>query len=382
MANSNEAQKKTSKTAPKTAATNNDKITHSIQPPSNKIEEKPAKTTASFVPVLSLIMAGIALVSGLYAAYTSQQLHQATSQQTQALNSEINELKQNQLEVKTHFAEAAQTSSQTQEKIQTQVQELSKNLHIAMQQRLYQKQDWVLLKARYYLELAQINGHWSDDQQATIALLQQADTLLATVSNHKLFTVRQAIAREITQLQALPKIDTAGLLSQLDAAQSIISNLPIKQAFNQAATVPTKSIDNDSPTTWRERFYDSMSLLEKLVVVRHHDEEINSLLSPVHQAVLRESIRLNLQEAQWAILQNNPQVYELALTQAIKDVKRTFDESAESTQALIKKLQELSQEKLATTKPVIEESLPLLNQLIESNSQTTKAAVSEGENIQ
>ncbi|KTC95098.1 uroporphyrinogen-III C-methyltransferase [Legionella feeleii] len=382
MANSNEAQNKTSKTAPKTTTTHNDKINHSIQPPINKIEEKPAKTTASFVPVLSLIMAGIALASGLYAAYTSQQLHQTASQQTQMLNSEINELKRNQLEAKTHFAEAAQTSSQTQEKIQTQVQELSKNLHIAMQQRLYQKQDWVLLKARYYLELAQINGHWSNDQQATIALLQQADTLLATVSNHQLFTVRQAIAREITQLQALPKIDTAGLLSQLDAAQSIISDLPIKQAFNQASTAHTKNIDNSSPTTWRERFHDSMSLLEKLVVVRHHDEEINSLLSPVHQAVLRESIRLNLQEAQWAILQNNAQVYQLALTQAIKDVKRTFDESAESTQALIKKLQDLSQENLAPTKPVIKESLPLLNQLIESNSQTTKAAVSEGENIQ
>lgn len=381
MANSNEAQNKASKTAPKTTTTNHD-INHSIQPPSNKIEEKPAKTTTSFVPVLSLIMAGIALVSGLYAAYTSQQLHQTASQQTQMLNSEINELKRSQLEAKTHFAEAAQTSSQTQEKIETQVQELSKNLHIAMQQRLYQKQDWVLLKARYYLELAQINGHWSDDQQATIALLQQADTLLATVSNHQLFTVRQAIAREITQLQALPKIDTAGLLSQLDAAQSIISDLPIKQAFNQVATVPTKNIDTPSPTTWRDRVHDSMSLLEKLVVVRHHDEEINSLLSPVHQAVLRESIRLNLQEAQWAILQNNPQVYQLALTQAIKDVKRTFDESAESTQALIKKLQDLSQENLAPAKPVIKESLPLLNQLIESNSQTTKAAVSEGETIQ
>lgn len=382
MANSNEAQNKASKTAPKTATTDNDKANQSNQSPNNKIGEKTANSTTSFVPFFSLVIAGIALISGLYAAYTSQQLHQTTSQQTQALNSEINQLKQEQLEGKTNFVEAAQAMGQTQEKVQTQVQELSKNLHTAMQQRLYQKQDWVLLKARYYLELAQINGHWSDDQQATIALLQQADALLTTVSNQQLFAVRQAIAREITQLQARPKIDTAGLLSQLDAAQNIVSDLPIKQAFNQSAAADTNSIDNTSSSTWQEKLHDSMNLLEKLVVIRHHDEEMNSLLSPIHQAVLRESIRLNLQEAQWAILQNNPQVYQLALVQAIKDVKRTFDESAESTQALVKKLQDLSQEKLVTPKPVIEESLPLLNQLIESNSQTTKAAVSEGDNTQ
>jgi uroporphyrin-3 C-methyltransferase len=381
MANSNEARNKVPKTAPKAATPDNDKTNQPTSSSNNNIDENAVKPATFSVPMFSLVIAVIALISGLYAAYTSQQLRQATNQQTQALSIEINQLNQKQLEGKINFTATVQATNQIQEKMQKQVQELSKNLHIAMQQRFYQKQDWVLLKARYYLELAQINSHWSNDQQATIALLQQADALLMTVSNQQLFGARQAIAQEITQLQTLPKVDVTGLLSQLDAARRVISDLPAKQAF-KSAVADTKSTDKTTLPTWREKLNNSMHLLEKLVVVRHSDEEINSLLSPIHQTVLRESIGLNLQEAQWAILQNNPQVYQLSLIQAMKDIKRAFDEKTESTQALLKQLQNLAQEKLIIPKPTLEESLLLLNQLIESNSQAIKAAVSEGDNTQ
>ncbi len=95
--------------------------------------------------------------------------------------------------------------SQTQTNLQNKIQQMNKDLQAALREHFDQKQDWLLLKARYYLELAQINAHWSDDQQVTIALLQQADALLRTIPDQQLFTVRQAIAQEITQLQVLPK---------------------------------------------------------------------------------------------------------------------------------------------------------------------------------
>ena len=52
-------------------------------------------------------------------------------------------------------------------------------------------------------------------------------------------------------------------------------------------------------------------------------------MSPLYESILKESIRLNLQEAQWAILNNNPAVYQLALKQAITNLKRTFNETSQ-----------------------------------------------------
>lgn len=127
-----------------------------------------------------------------------------------------------------------------------------------------------------------------------------------------------------------------------------------------------------------------MNVLEKLVVIRRNDEDIQPLLSPLHQTLLRDSIRFNLQEAQWALLQNNSKIFQLSLAQALKEINRAFDENAVATQALIKQLQNLQQEKLETITPTLNQSLSLLNQLIESkNTQNTEIpATTEGAKTQ
>ena len=373
MANSNEEPVKASSNT-ETALPQNKK----------RLPEAKSPKATNLQSTLALLIAAIALILALYALYSNQQLGRNNNQQNQDLNALMAELKAQQLEAKESLTTMKERISQTETAWQGRIQELSKNLQNAMQQHLYQKQDWLVLKARYYLELAQINAHWSDDQQATIALLQQADTLLQNISDQRLFKVRQAIAKEIVQLQNLPKIDMPGLLSQLDAIQTVINNLPMRQALNDATSNNETKAGDNTLSPWREKLNNSMNTLEKLVVIRHNDTDIQPLLSPLHQSLSRDLIRLNLQEAQWAILQSNPAVYQLALNQALTTIKRTFDEHAEATQALIKQLEALKQEKLIATKPVLENSLPLLNQWIDSRgSQTINiSAPSEGDKSQ
>ena len=353
MAESNEAPSKSS-TKPADKNSQQNKI----------ITEKPVTScrSAKWALPLTMIMAAIALIVALYSNYTNNQAYHFSKQQMQDFKLAIDELKQQQSDTQTNLATIKAATSRTYSNLQSQMQKINNDLQTALQQHLDQKQDWLLLKARYYLELAQINAHWSEDQQVTISLLQQADDVLRTIPDEKLFTVRQAIAQEITQLQGHAKIDIAGLLSQLDAAQNVTANLPIKQPHS-AQTINNETPKNLSP--WRQKLQESLNVLEKLVVVRRNEEDIQPLISPLHQTLLRDSIRLNLQQAQWAILQNNPKIYDLSLTQALQTIKRSFDESEQSTQALIQQLQTLQQEKLVAAKPTIGQSLSLLNQLIE-----------------
>ena len=270
--------------------------------------------------------------------------------------------KQEQVETKTNDIK------QTQDTLQNKLDDLSKQLQTAMDQKLYQNQDWLLLKARYYLELAQINAHWSDNFNAAISLLQQADKLLEQLPAPKIFAVRQAIAKEITQLKAIPIVDIAGLLSQLDAAQTSVDNLTIQTTIAQTEpTTETETPQAANPSSaWKTRLQDSVNLLEKMVVIRRDDENIRPLMSPLYESILRESIRLNLQEAQWAIINNNPVVYQLALKQATLNLKRTFNQTSQNTVALLKQLNDLQKIKMTQEKPVIDLALPLLNQLIDN----------------
>jgi len=313
------------------------------------------KMLAPLIAILALVVA----TNSLYLAWFMYQ-------ENASYATSILLLKQQQIATSNKLHDNIQNIDNLEKKLQTRIKELNDNLHKALKERLYQQQDWILLKARHYLELAQVNQHWSADNKASIALLQQADTLLKDISDQRVFQVRQTIAAEISRLQATPVVDVAGLLSKLDAAQSSVATLPIQSAALNHIPNDAAPGNNASPASWRSKLRDNINMLEKLVVIKHNDEDIKPLLSPLYQAILRESIRMNLQEAQWAILQNNTTVYQHSLQQALNDINRSFDSQASQTQALIKHLQSLQQQTLNSERPSITESLTQLNQIIDS----------------
>lgn len=319
----------------------------------------------------------IAIGCSIYAIYTNLQLRQGTTQQVNALITQINTLKKQQTHTETQIDTAMKVVNASQDTLHNKLNTLDKNLQAAVQQRLYQTKDWLLLKARYCIELAQINAHWSDNSDTTIALLQQADALLADVHDQRSFIVRQAVNKEIALLKTMPKLDIAGLLSQLDAAQGVIANLELKPTVASVEKNATTTANNETSSAWRERLKESVGLLEKLVVVRRHDEDILPLPSPAYESMLREGIRLNLQEAQWAALQNNEAIYQFSLAQALKNINRAFEPNMAVTDALVKQLKNLQQIHLIQQKPILEQSLPLLNQLIESKNALVPAAAGE-----
>ena len=86
-----------------------------------------------------------------------------------------------------------------------------------------------------------------------------------------------------------------------------------------------------------------MHALEKLVVVTRGDEDIRPLLMPLFRQALLEGIRMNFQEAQWALLRNRQDVYDLAIKQAKGDIMRIANDHAPETTAMISALDLLEQ---------------------------------------
>ena len=308
-----------------------------------------------------------AVGSALYSIKTQMQLRQELTQQAQVFSHQLSTLKQHQIGDKAQFDTFMSAINASQLRLQRKLSAMES----VLQQRSYQTNDWLLLKIRYQLDLAKINAHWSNNWETTLALLQQADALLANIADPRLFKIRQAIAQDIIQIQSMPTVDVPGLLSQLDAALTMIANLPLKPTLTPVDKATVKKTNNGTISAWRQRLKESVSLLEELVVVRHHDEDILPLPTPAYESMLRESVRLYLQEAQWAVLQNNEPVYQFSLTQAIKKINQSFAPDATETIALLKQLRAFQQIQLIKPQPVLEQSIPLLNQFIESKDTPT-----------
>ncbi len=331
------------------------------------------KKSSSWLHAITVVLV-IAALGG--AVYTNLQLRQ----KTKVLLAKIDMLNQQQSTLAASVDATKNTFSQAHDALQTRLIGLNKDLQTALQQQLYQNHDWVLLKARYFLELAQINAHWSNNTQTTATLLENANELLAHVQDQRLFPIRQAIAKEIAQVQALPQTDFAGILSQLDAAQTIVGQLTIKQSLSIPATNNAAPPPSPAANTWRSRLKESVNKLEKLVVIRRHDQDIQPLLDPPQEAILRENIRLTLQQTQWAVLQNNESLYQGLLAQVIKNIQQSFAQEDSNSQVLIKQLQTLQQIRLGNNDIILNQSLPLLNQVIESKNSPANVSTDAGDN--
>lgn len=330
------------------------------------------------MPLILMIVILLLLGGSFYLIKANRSLHQSLDQQLKLVQSQIAELDQQQTDTKTQFDHVAKETQQKHATLENRLNTVDKNLQSAVQQHLYQTKDWLLFKVRYYLELAQINTQWSDNSQTTIALLQQANELLASAHDSRTLNIRQAIAEEIVQIKAIPSFDMAGVLSQLDGSMSLIDKLPLKSVVMPESKEKVLPPESGTAQTWRESLQRSISLLKELVVIRRQTEAIHPLPSPAYEFNVRESIHLNLQQAQWAILQNNEKLYQFFLNQALDSIHRLFANNADVTKTLIQELQNLQKLQFSQQKPHLEKSLSLLNQLIESkDTQPSKGDQSE-----
>lgn len=332
----------------------------------------------------SLLPALLAIIALALSGYTVFSLYSLQKQQTEKFDSlthEVSELKETQTRSDSQLDSTTKLINQSQnsleEKVQTQLNQFNENLEKIVQQSHFQKQDWQLMQARYYLEVAQINAQWSNDTETTLVLLRKADSVLAEFKDQRFFAVRQAIAKEIAAVEAIPRNDLPGLLSQLDAVQDLVSNLPLRRpAFTMEDSNNNTSNPSEKTTPWRAHLRNSLNKLSQLVVVRRNNDPYQPLLGPKEEGFARTLLRLNLQEAQWAVIQLNDSIYQFALKQAIKNIQLTFDTNDIKTQTIMSKIQELQKTRLTKPSLTLDQSLPLINSLIATNETN---AVSNGD---
>lgn len=344
--------------------------------PSSIASDKPVRKKRHVVTFLFIVLMFITLGSSGFLLYQGMQFHQETAKQLRGALMKMNamNLRQEKTDATLLIAEKRVDDASAL------LSSLDNQLQSALQNQLHQSKDWTLLKARYYLELAQINAYWSDNPDVTVALLHQADLLLTTVHEPQLFDIRGAIAEESSQAERVVKLDKIGLLTQLDAAEELCNQLIVKQVSvdldkNSSKTI-SGTLDAKSSSMWREGLKNSLSMLEKLVIVTRDDRDIHSIVTPAYAGLLREEIRLLLQETQLAVLQGNERVYELTLKQALKKVSQSFSLDNANTQALLSQLQALEKIQFSLKKPVMGRALSLLNKLIDSKQTTSPAKLS------
>jgi uroporphyrin-3 C-methyltransferase len=271
-------------------------------------------------------------------------------------------------EESTHFTQIQKQLSDNQ----TKYQALQKNL-IQLQaliQKNFSSGDTMIRigEASQLIQLAHYNLIYLHDQSSALSALISADTQLAKLSNSpvSLDALRNRLAQNIASLKASPPLDLNRILMQLNALQSQVTQLPLLNTTPTSKQEISAKQHTTSEKKWLSAIQASLHSFQQLIVIRHLAKPIQPLLPEVQQQYLTYNLQLLLQQAQWALIHQQQEIYQTSLQQAKHAIQQHFAESASITQTMIQNINELEKINLQPTVPDLTPAL----QAIHSISQT------------
>lgn len=228
--------------------------------------------------------------------------------------------------------------------------------------------DWYLSEAAYLARLASQRLQTERSTKNPLALLQKVDSILVELNEAGMLAVRAAIASDITTLRLAGEIDVEGIVLELNALTAQIDQLSMIQLsvpvpdINQALD-SNDSVNGDVNSTLSQRWFNLVDKfsqsLGQLVQVKQRVEPIERVLSTSEESIVRNNLRLLLQQAANAALREQQTIYDLSLKRAQQWVAQYFQMNS-SVQVVKNRLIDLSGKQVVQQLPLIDGSVNAL----------------------
>lgn len=274
-------------------------------------------------------------------------------------------------QLKSQFGQRDQQREQALQSIRSDFQQYRQQMNDTLDKVLKQlasKQqtdtsEWRYAEVEYLLRLANQRLQLERDVKGAISLLQTADKRLAQIDNPALTPVRRAIQSELGELQSVPQVDRTGLYLELMAQQEQLAKLPLQQDIQQQAA----EAGDTSPMSggWKQQLSRFGQELKDLVVVRKHDQALEALITPDQESYLRQNVRLQLEQAQLALLQSDPKLYRASLEKARSLIQGYYDTDNQGVTRALDTLASLKDKTIRPELPDISDSLQQLRDFME-----------------
>jgi uroporphyrin-3 C-methyltransferase len=230
------------------------------------------------------------------------------------------------------------------------------------------RDSWLLAEAEYLLRLANQRLIMAGDTVAAQALLAGADSVLREVDDPGLHGARRAVAADLAAVRAVPGVDVEGIYLRLaalagQATQLVIFTLPEQE--DHAPPPPAKD--------WQERlrqgYEDALIKLSDYIIIRRRDVPMQAMMDPQGEGLVRQNLRMLLEQAQVALLSGNQVLYTESLERARHWVAQFMDSDEAAAVAMDREIQQLAELNVEASVPDLSRSLRTLDEAIEQRVQ-------------
>jgi uroporphyrin-3 C-methyltransferase len=286
---------------------------------------------------LLLAAASLALAGWMYQGLRQgdsgvQTRLQTLSASTQSNSKQLTGLSQVQPQLEKSLQQfRTATSGQLEQLQQSQEQQLQ-SLQAALQnqrQQLHElrntdRSDWSLAEAEYLVRLAHQRLLMAEDVKSALALLVGADSIVQELDDAELHPLRAALASDMAALRAVPEFDLEGSWLRIRALTNQVDKLLL---FELPELVTETSLPVED-ANWQARLEHGMQAaaarLSNYIVIRRRDTPYQPLLDPQWERLVRQNLRMLLEQSQTALLSANSELYQQSLLNAQRWVNEFF----------------------------------------------------------
>ncbi|TMO95355.1 uroporphyrinogen-III synthase [Pseudoalteromonas sp. S3260] len=189
---------------------------------------------------------------------------------------------------------------------------------------------------------------WAEqDYQGTSAVLKRLDSLLSDHSGT--LELRQAITQDIQTLDNIKPVATEAIYLQLNSVIKRIDDL-VFNAVNlpEEASISDENVLSEDVSDWQQNILNSWNkIVDSFITIRHHEGVlIEPLLTDRERHLITQRIKLNITQAQDALMGKQASIYFNALNDTKRLVNEYFKQDDDATKVVIQTLANLEKESL------------------------------------
>ena len=172
----------------------------------------------------------------------------------------------------------------------------------------HDRDSWLLAEAEYLLRLANQRLIMAGDTVAAQALLASADAVLRELDDVSLHPVRAAVASDLAAVRAVPEVDVEGIYLRLSALAEQAGKLVIFE-FPEREAQPRGTAAEDWQARLQQGYAEALVKLSDYVIIRRRDVPMQALMDPQWEGLVRQNLRMLMEQAQVALLSGNQALY-------------------------------------------------------------------------
>ncbi len=280
----------------------------------------------------------------------------------------------NQDKIKDGMAKLANLGVSQQQKIQAQLQQTQlDNANITeILERIANRQpnDWFIAEAEYLIQIAGRKLWLEKDTSTAMALLDDAQQRLKSLTDPRLLPLRQAIKNDVATLGLIPPLQIESTLMALTALISQVHQLPLLAFELPTELLPPKALEITADTSdWMANLTANLSRFsENFIKIKQRQTAVEPLMTAQQQWLAKQSLAFKLQQVYLAAQQQSPELYHYWLTRSLDDITTYFDISEPKVRLYQQQLEQLKAPRLQRELPQTLTALDIIITLRDSQS--------------